>query len=618
MRYATLLAALVFACLFGAGPVDTVRAETPAPYQYVAPLPGATLVSPRTTIAVRPGEILARASLSDNLFVVEGTRTGGHTGQVLLADDNKTVVFRPARPFAPGEIVTVTVRAGLTTAARRVLPGFQFDFTIWPDETTDPYATEWAQTWTWPLPTGGAVDALSAAPLQPTALPVDYPMISITLPATSTNEGYIFLSNLSDYHSYLLILDPTSGDPVYYQRMEPSRKTLDFKRQPNGLLTYYDSLYGVFYAMDDTYKIVRTYAAGNGYRADHHDLQVLPDGHYLLFIWDWRTMDLSKVVPGGKPKALVVGLIVQELDASDLVVFEWRSWDHIAITETTEDLTAQRVNYTHGNAIERDYDGNILISARNLDQIIKLNRQTGEMMWRLGGQKNDFTLLDDVQFFHRQHDIRRLPNGHITLFDNRSDLTPYYSRAVEYALDETAKTATRVWEYRNTPDVYAAWLANVQRLPSGNTLIGWGLESPAATQVGPDGEKQFEFSFRSSGEGSYRVFRFPWVGRPTWPPALAFEKREGRAYLSFSWNGATEIAGYRVLGGVGLTPDTLIATKERTGFATSLDITEAAMAFCSFQVMPLDREGRETTYSNVVYAPRCFPYTSYLPLTARP
>lgn len=618
MRYPILIAALALTCvLFSVDPGKTVHAEGVSPYEYVSPRPGAQLVSPATTIVIRHGEVIERESLSEMLFHVEATRSGVHFGQVTIADDDKTVVFRPYRPFEPDETVTVTIEAGLAVVPHRVRDGIHFEFSTWPDEPSDiPDRADLGLPSALSAQDHGARAAFPNSVNKDASLPPDFPIITVTVPTTNTNGGYFFLSNLSDNQAYLLMLE-TSGEPVYYQRIVPSRKTLDFKKQPNGLITYFDSLPGVFYGMDSSYANVRTYAAGNGYRADHHDLQVLANGHYLVLVWDAHVVDMSKIVPGGQPRAYVIGLVVQELDTADHVVFEWRSWDHIQITETTEDLTALRINYTHGNAIEADTDGNILISARNLDQVIKIDRQTGDIIWRLGGQKNEFTLRDDDQFFRRQHDIRRLTNGNITLFDNRTDLTPYYSRAVEYRLDETAKTVTRVWEYRNTPDVYAPYLANAQRLPNGNTLVGWGLERPAATEVRPDGTKEFEFSFISTGEGSYRIFRFPWVGRPTWPPVLELKETAGRVFLTFSWNGATEIARYYVLGGATTQPDSIIAVKKRTGFETSLDITEASASFCSFRVMPVDREGHETVYSNIVFLPHCFPYSSYLPLFSR-
>ena len=236
---------------------------------------------------------------------------------------------------------------------------------------------------------------------------------------------------------------------------------------------------------------------------------------------------MSQIVPGGNPAATVYGLIVQEVDTNRHVVFEWRSWDHIDITDSNQDLTTQVIDLIHGNAVGLDFDGNLLISSRHLDEVTKINRQTGDIIWRWGGKRNQFTFVGDNRRFSHQHDIRLLPNGHYTLYDNGNGLTPEYSRALEYVLDQTNKTATLVWEYRNTPDVFAWGMGNVQRLPNGNTMIGWGTAVPTLTEVTPDGRKAFELTMDSTHQ-SYRAFRFPWEGRPSWPPTLV-AVREGGA-----------------------------------------------------------------------------------------
>src|SRR5258706_14339435 len=86
---------------------------------------------------------------------------------------------------------------------------------------------------------------------------------------------------------------------------------------------------------------------------------------------------------------------------------------------------------------------------------------------------NQFTFPNDTRGFSHQHDARILPNGHLTLFDNGNNLSPQYSRALEFALDEENLVATKVWEYRHAPDVYGGFMGNVQRHPDGSTTIGW-------------------------------------------------------------------------------------------------------------------------------------------------
>ncbi|HXF59502.1 MAG TPA: aryl-sulfate sulfotransferase, partial [Candidatus Saccharimonadales bacterium] len=130
------------------------------------------------------------------------------------------------------------------------------------------------------------------------------------------------------------------------------------------------------------------------------------------------------------------------------------------------------------------------------------------------------TFSNDPVFFTHQHHARWLPNGHITMFDNGNFRLPLFSRAVEYAVDEAQKTATLVWQYRLTPDVFGPALGSVQRFANGNTLIGWGATRPALTEVAPDGSIVSELSF-DPGVYSYRAFRFDWP--PAEPALVAFQ-----------------------------------------------------------------------------------------------
>ena len=231
---------------------------------------------------------------------------------------------------------------------------------------------------------------------------------------------------------------------------------------------------------------------------------------------------MSQIIPGGDTNATVLGLIVQEIDENKNVIFQWRSWDHFQITDAThENLLAHNIDYVHGNAIDLDADGNVLISSRHMDEITKISRQTGNIIWRLGGKHNQFTFINDPYGFSHQHNIRHLPNGNYTLFDNGNFHDPHFSRAVEYKLDEVNKTATLVWQYRNSPDYYGGAMGNTQRLPGGNTFIGWGATNPTLTEVRPDGVKTLEMTF-AENVFSYRAFKQTWDGAPEEQPPANF------------------------------------------------------------------------------------------------
>ena len=286
---------------------------------------------------------------------------------------------------------------------------------------------------------------------------------------------------------------------------------LDFKMQPNGLLTYFDLVPNCFIALDSSYAVVDTFRCGNGYETDFHELQLLPNGHALLMALDHRIVDISQIVPNGKTDANITGLVVQELDKSKQVVFEWRSWDHFQITDALGvDFTQNGFEYVHGNSIDTDPDGNIIISCRVMCEVTKIDRRTGDIVWRFGGKNNQFPIINDSIPFSYQHDARLLPNGHITLFDNGNLRDPSYSRAIEYELNEVSKSARVVWQFNNDYNSSGDIFGSVQRLANGNTLIGWGHTAPCVTEVTPEGKKVFELQFTNIAIQSYRVYKFPW------------------------------------------------------------------------------------------------------------
>ena len=199
------------------------------------------------------------------------------------------------------------------------------------------------------------------------------------------------------------------------------------------------------------------------------------------------------------------------------MVFQWRSWDHFQITDiVSHSLTVSVIDYVHANSIDVDPAGNLMISCRHMNEVTKISRSTGEILWRMGGRNNQFTFINEPLAFSHQHDARRLPNGNITLFDNGNFRPPLFSRAIEYAVDEVQKTATLVWQHRLSPDVFGFATGSVQRFSNGNTLIGWGATNPTLTEVTQSGTIVSELTF-DPGIATYRALRYEW---PTVKPAV--------------------------------------------------------------------------------------------------
>ncbi len=193
--------------------------------------------------------------------------------------------------------------------------------------------------------------------------------------------------------------------------------------------------------------------------------------------------------------------MIQEFDENKNLVFEWRSYDHVTLLETNQNLHLNVVDVTHTNSLEQDSDGNIIASHRHLSQVMKIDRSTGAVIWRLGGQMNEFTFTNDSEQFSYQHDARILSNGDLTLWDNGNGHLVHHSSAKEYQLDFMNRTARLVWSYSPIDPAtgnaaYYSAMGSVQRLPNGNTFINCGLDysatQPNLLEVTPAGQIVWE------------------------------------------------------------------------------------------------------------------------------
>jgi hypothetical protein len=312
----------------------------------------------------------------------------------------------------------------------------------------------------------------------------------------------------------------TPGDDFY---------PYDFKMLPNGLLlnaqytgwfSYIDGGTVNDQILDENFNLVESVQMGNGYQAESHDFELLPNGHLLMLGYYTTLADVRSVLPSAYPRAEVSGAIIQELDGNRNVVWQWRAWDHFNWNEFADwgpQSTGSLIAGWHVNAVRQDpIDGNLLVATTGEE--MKINRQTGDVLWRLGGAFNQFTFVGvSAPEALRQlagHDFHRLANGNYILLNNGVADGSRTSQVHEYQLDEVNKVATHVWQYVPTNTIATWTRGNVQRLPNGNTFIGWGSSSagqnPDCTEVTTNGRKVFELSFTNALIDSYRAFRFPY------------------------------------------------------------------------------------------------------------
>jgi Arylsulfotransferase (ASST) len=400
----------------------------------------------------------------------------------------------------------------------------------------------------------------------------------VTKRAHDTAPGYVFLAIKEGTGDYGPMILDDNGQIVWFGKYPRAR---DFKMQyyrGRPVLTWWEGVVveghgeGEYVIFDDSYREVRRVRAGNGYTGDLHELLITPENTALLVAYAPRRTDLSSV--GGPEDGPVWEGIVQEVDIeTGEVHFEWRSLGHVGIEESyarfPPDNPGFRYDYFHINSIDVDHDNNLLISARNTWAVCKIDRKTGDVLWRLGGKKSDFEMGQRTRTAF-QHDARRQKDGTITIFDNGAHPKVHdQSRAIVLGIDEEEMQATLVREYTSLEKILATSQGNAHFLPDGNVFVGWG-SAPFVSEFSREGELLFEARFPPNCE-SYKAFRFPWNGYPTDAPAVAVERRpEGKVAIYASWNGATEVESWEVVSGP--SPGLLapLGSVPREGFETAM------------------------------------------------
>jgi len=582
-------------------------------YQYIFPPPSAKYVNPLTTIIVRFDHMPPNRLINlSGMIQVEGKQSGRHYGRTIIASDKKTVVFESGKPFDAGETVTVSINPDFPAADKKSVKPVTYSFSVAvpPASTVIPPDIKRADT----SPQTRAVTA-GAPRIMPNgvSVPGDFPHVTISEKKAGASDKYIFLNNWGP-PNFNIIFD-TDGSPVWYMKTESWDRRRDFKVQHNGLISMlvrgnYGGGEG-YIVFDENFTLltpiaIRPAVGDNGYQyySDEHGMQILEDSGYILIGRHESTVDMSQYVDGGKVDATVRETCIQEFTPEGVKILEFRAWDHLDIREwdcPDENLYADYIRFSHMNAVEVDKDdGNLLISSRHISEITKIDRQTGEIIWRMcglpGSSYNQFEFIDDeFDGFRCQHDIRSLGNNRYTLFDNGNHHSPPTSRAVEYEIDTSSMTATLKWEHQYDGGDYSYYMGNAQRLDNGNTHINWAVGSnmPIATEVTPDGDKVFEMWF-NKGYHSYRTFRFPWNGVCD-APYLMLEPEIDRLTLIFNKFGDQNVDHYKIYGNTFIHPTTAMDTSGHT--MKSFPNLENGKHYW-FRVTAVYEDGTESPYSN--------------------
>src|ERR1700722_1703745 len=438
---------------------------------------------------------------------------------------------------------------------------------------------------------GTAADAVAAAPLplvhrfhsQPDLVA---PSVTVVRRGGAPAPGSLFLAPSSGPGQRGTLIMDDGGEPIWFRPSTPVA-AMNFRvgvYMGSPVLTWWEGRFehlvgegahvlgflaeGTHVIADDHYNVIARFPSGDGLPSDMHECLLTPHGTVLVTAWETVTRDLRRV--GGPGEGRAVGGVVQELDIpTGNVLFEWHSVDHVSLEESY-DRVGDPFDYFHINSIAPADDGNLLVSARNTWTVYKIDRGSGDVIWRLGGKKSDFRMGPGT-FFAWQHDARPHGERMVSLFDDgAAPRMQRQSRGLVLALDTKRLQATMERSYAHSPGLLAHALGSTQLLPNGNVLVGFGTE-PYFTEYSADGKVLLDARLPSGGE-NYRALRFPWTGRPADRPRLALHSSD----LYVSWNGATEVASWQLH--TGRSPDNLAVTMRfpRSGFETTLPVPAGA------------------------------------------
>jgi hypothetical protein len=517
-----------------------VSAKLPGVPVDVSPAPDTGAANPHTQIS-----FLGLPASQIREVSVTGEQSGGHTGALHAYSQGDGASFVPSAPFTPGERVDVHAAIGAPSGSTPVAFSFHVD---------TPYST--ANVPEFPNPQAPPSESQSFRTLPG----VTAPLMTVTAPDRDPAAGDILMTNGPGPGAYGPLIYTPQGRLVWFDQLANGMNAENLSVQSyegrRDLTLWQGKVLSLGYGegedvvLGSHYEQVAHVAGGNGLHADLHDFQLAP--HNVAYITAYNPIRCDLASVEGARDGTLVDAAIQEIDMrTGLVRWEWHGVDHVAAedSETAAPSDASPWDWFHVNSIDLQPNGNVLISARSTWAAYELEGGSGKVLWRLGGSNSSFKLGAGTETAW-QHDGRMLPNGEVTLFDDGSNPPVHHqSRGVRIALDMATHTAHLSAAYIHPSPLLSVSQGNMQTLEDGNVVLDYG-SIPDLAEYSPSGSLLFDARLPLDMD-NYRGFRFPWHGQPSSPPAVTanLNNTSEQTIVRASWNGATEVASWRVLAG---------------------------------------------------------------------
>ena len=565
-------------------------AMMPASSLRVIPFPGTPDVSPGSQVifsALKPSDLVSVS--------VRGSQTGAHAGHLALLPDNAGTAFVPERPFAPGELVTVSaVLTSPAAAAASGAPGVRglgFSFRTAVPATTSAAAARGVtiedglmasrSSGSASQKSGASAASASSANGQTQSFHSQGnfhpPAVTVSSnPDTSSGEIFLTPNNAPQVGSMII---NGRGQLVWFRSVSRSATfNLEVQRyQGQPVLTWWHGnvfeghgINGQDVIMNRKYQIVKILHGGNGYSSDLHEFKLTPQG--TAWIDDYVPVRANLSSVGGPTNGTVIDCVIQELSTkTGQVLWEWHALGHIPLSASHATPNGSNpFDYLHCNSIQPQPNHNLLISARNTWSVYLVGQKLGHVIWTLGGKQNNFQSGQGTNF-EWQHDASLIGQT-LSVFDDAGvPQEEPQSSGKTMTVNRGAMTVTLQRTFDHSPPLLAGAMGSFQTLSNQNSFVGWGTQ-PDFSEFNSSGQQIFNGSF-PVGVTSYRAFRFNWGGQPATPPSLANQPQaNGAVNVWASWNGANDVSSWRVLGGPSSGSLHPFATGGSTGFETRLVI----------------------------------------------
>jgi len=559
----------------------------------VSPAPGSVTANPDTQISflgVPVGEI--------HDVTVHGSESGAHEGRMKGYTQGDGGSFLPSKPFHAGEQVSVHATIGQGAEAKPVSYSFEVD---------TPYPT--ASVGGFPTRTANPSEYESFRSLPG----VQAPVMTVTKSDEDPAAGDVFTTTGPGPGKYGALIYTPAGRLVWFDQLSGGKVAEDLNVQSyegaqdltfwRGKVLSLGFGQGEDVVMNSHYQAVAKVKGGNGLKADLHDFQLAGDGVSYNTAFNPIRCNLSSAE--GPVNGAIIDTAIQEIDmATGLVRWEWHSLDHVS-TEESEVAPPEGKpwDWFHINSIDPQANGDVFISARNTWAGYEIEERSGKILWQLGGKKSSFKLGPGTTTAW-QHDGRIQPNGEVTYFDDGSNPPVHsQSRAIRVALDFKTHEASLTSSFTHPSPLLAASQGNMQVLSNGNAVVGYGGIG-AVSEYAPNGSLLFD-AHLPLDMPSYRAYRHPWHGEPLTPPSVAanLNNTGEETIVHMSWNGASDVASWRVLAGGSESSLKPQVTVPSSGFESEAILTrkyayvQAQALSSSGQVLKTSKAAKPVSYA---------------------